>query len=187
MEFKNKPNKSYIVDDSGVQKLVWESRSTAVNLVILMNNGIAEDHVLVSQRGPNAADYRGKWNVIAGYLDWDETGPESAIRECWEEVGFNLPEFMKNGVVLKKDLDQPWHVKTLPSANRQNISLRYGVYLKANGKEFPWLTLENNEVKGEVSTALWMPISDIDKHEWAFGHDQVIKDYLTKINTIKKR
>lgn len=182
MDFKNRPNESYVVETSpGSQKLVWESRSTAVNLVILMNNGIAEDHVLVSQRGPNAADYQGKWNVIAGYLDWDETGPEAAIRECWEEVGFNLPEFMKNGAVLKNNLDQPWHVKTDPSANRQNISLRYGVYLKADGKEFPWLSLKNNEVKGEVSTALWMPISDIDKHEWAFGHDQVIKDYLSRI------
>ena len=187
MKFTNRPNKLHKIGD----KQVWESRSVAVNGVVLIYlPGHQAPYVLASRRGPKSADFQGMMNVIAGYLDWDETGTQALYRETWEEVGLDLQEFAypeKDGQdsaywyeVVRNDLDQPWHVKTLPSANRQNVSLRYGFACKMKTPKFPDLSLSNNEVEGEVSEAWWMPVTEIKYHQWAFGHDELIKEYLVK-------
>jgi hypothetical protein len=78
-------------------------------------------------------------------------------------------------------LEQPWHVKTEPDENRQNISLRYGVAVQMRDSVLPALSLENNEVEGEVENAMWLPVNELDQYQWAFDHDKVIKEYLVKI------
>jgi 8-oxo-dGTP pyrophosphatase MutT (NUDIX family) len=180
MKFKNRPNKSYKVKEDGKDKLVWESRSVAVNGVILARKlGESTIFVLSSKRGPNSSDFQGKMNLIAGYLDWDETGSEALYRESWEEVGINIPKILEENWILKNNLFQPWHVKTSPDENRQNISLRYGLFFETKkGMDLPELSLENNEVEGEVEEAKWIPVSEVSNYEWAFGHDLVIHEYL---------
>lgn len=184
MIFRNTQNKVYtVIDENGKERIVWDSRSVAVDMTILMIN--EEDHqlyVLVSKRGPKAADFKGQYNVVCGYLDRDETGSEAAVRETWEEVGLNIPDLVFNNpdiFLLRSDLDQPWFVNTDPSLNRQNVSLRYGAkFLNKSGK-MPSLTIDNNEVIGEVESPQWMLVKDVDKYEWAFNHDNLIKDYVS--------
>jgi 8-oxo-dGTP pyrophosphatase MutT (NUDIX family) len=186
IKFHNRPNKFYtVIDENGKEKIVWESRSVAVNCVVIgvLETSIGkakafDPFVLVSKRGHNAADYQGKLNIVAGYLDWDENATEALLRESWEECGIDVIDFVKKNQILMYDLDQPWHVKTEPDENRQNISLRYGVAV--TGKSLPTLSLEHNEVVGEVEEAWWMSVNNIDDYDWAFGHDKVIKEYLKK-------
>jgi NADH pyrophosphatase NudC (nudix superfamily) len=187
MKFKNRANKCHEVIEGDKKRLVWESRSVAVNCVIILYNIKGEPFVLVSKRGPKAADYQGKLNIVAGYLDWDESGTEAVFRETWEECGLNLPALMNRifSTVLNDHLSQPWHVKSEPDENRQNISLRYGIAIAYKSNELPPLSLEHNEIVGEVEKAWWMRISDINNHSWAFNHGQVIKDYLKMINKNK--
>ena len=175
MKFKNRPNPFHKIGD----QIIWESRSTAVNLVVLMvRNFYSDPYVLVSKRGPKAADYQGYYNVIAGYLDWDETGSEAVIRETWEECGLDLSEIMKENTILRSNLDQPWNVKTDPASNRQNVSLRYGVKILTHKDNLPLLNTENNEIEGEVEDPQWMPINRINNYKWAFDHDLLIKEYI---------
>jgi len=180
MKFKNKPNKCHEITENGNKRLIWESRSVAVNCIVVLKNNLCEQYVLVSERGPNAADFVGKLNLISGYLDWNESGTDAVYREAWEECGINLPELINNSfnVVIKNNLNDPWEVETTPNENRQNISLRYGVILMYNHIELPHLSTEHNEIKGEVEKSWWMPITDIDNYQWAFSHDKVIKKYL---------
>lgn len=186
MEFNNRPNTAHKVGD----RIVWESRSVGVNgVVILYVPGEKVPYVLVSKRGPKSADYQGYMNLIAGYMDWDESGPEALYREAWEEVGIDLrglayPEKYDDCLwssIISNNLEQPWHVKTEPDENRQNISLRYGLAVRMKANILPALSLENNEVEGEVEHAGWLPVNEIDQYQWAFDHDKVIKDYLVKI------
>jgi 8-oxo-dGTP pyrophosphatase MutT (NUDIX family) len=163
-----------------------------VVIIFLPDNPIP--YVLVSKRGPAAADYRGLMNVIAGYMDWDESGTEALYREAWEEVGIDLRSLafpQKDSESLWSDiinnrLEQPWHVKTEPDENRQNISLRYGLAIKMKESVLPKLSLEHNEVKGEVEDAIWLPVNQISNYSWAFEHDTVIKEYLARLDHLDK-
>ena len=183
MIFNNRENKCFKVIDNGKERLVWESRSVAVNGTIIVSIKFSGPYVLVSRRGKKAADYHGLMNVVAGYLDWDETGKEAFFRETWEECGLDLEKLIEENKVLitESHIEQPWHVETNPSASRQNVSLRYGVHINIDDDKLPELSLENNEVEDEVESCWWMPIDEIDKHEWAFKHDDVIKSFLFHI------
>ena len=178
MEFKNRPNIAYEVGN----KIIWVSRSVAVVGVIFIYKNLIP-YVLVSRRGSKAQDNQGKMNLVAGYLDWDETGFEGVIRETWEETGFNLREYIDEGDLLCNNLSQPWSVNTRPMENNQNVSLRYGaVFQIGPDDDFPTLTTENNEVVGECEDPMWLSILDVDNYNWAFNHNRVINEYYEYIN-----
>jgi len=182
MIFNNRNNAPYKV---GGGKIIYDNRSPAVEGVILIKNINGFVYILGSKRGPNAADYQGYWNLIAGYLDWNETGSEAIIRETWEEAGLNLHKLLSNNQIIRNDLYYPWNIASDPKMHLQNVSLRYGIYVESKSlPELPELNTKNNEVSGEVSDLLWMPIQEINNYKWAFNHNEVIKRYL-KINKIK--
>ena len=185
MKFKNKPNQSWIVSDQGEiakkdiapkPKLVWESRSVAINCILIAYND-GNPYVLCSKRGPKSADFQGLWNLVAGYLDWDETGTEAAIRETWEEVGLNLSELELKYPLVYDHLNHPWFVNTSPKENRQNVSLRYGLVIDIGSDDLPELTTKYNEVEGEVEDPSWIRFCDVKKYNWAFNHDKTIRQF----------
>jgi len=185
MKFNNRPNKQYIVTEGKASRTIWESRSVAVNAVIIIDikGERMNPYVLVSKRGPAAADFQGLYNVIAGYLDWDESGGDAIKRETWEECGINIFDLITNATFLfSQNMDDPWGVKTSPKSNRQNVSLRYGIYIGL--PDFPKLSIEHNEVEGEVEDPRWISVHDIDDYEWAFDHDKTIKQYMEYLNIV---
>lgn len=177
--FNNRPNPC--INHNGQE--IWISRSLAVAGVILAVS--LEDkrmYLLASKRGPNAADFIGLWNLCCGYLDWDESAPQAMARELYEEVGLDVADIRENGRVLINDFEQPWFVASEPKQNRQNVTLRYGLcFLVNTDKELPVLTTEYNEVVGEVEDPTWLPIEQINNHEWAFDHDKVVNAYVKRI------
>lgn len=189
MKFNNRQN---IPHEVGSGKIVWESRSVAVNGVILatIKDKVDDVYILCSERGPASADFQGFMNLIAGYLDWDETATDAFIRETWEEVGLNIIEDIYENpkcTVLRDDLSQPWHVASEPDQNRQNVSLRFGLIFEIENEQYlPTLSLEHNEIVGEVKNPMWLPLSEFGSysHKWAFNHDKVIVSYL-KIAMLK--
>lgn len=170
MKFNNKDNKPYRVGD----KLLFDKRSVAIAGVVML---IVDDktYVLASRRGPASADSQGLMNLVAGYMDWNEWGYETFIRETWEECGLNLLKLMQEGTVLKEHIKQPWYVQTNPKASQENVTLRYGVIIEHN--EFPPLTTIHNDIEGEAEDPMWMPIEDVDDYLWAFNHDNIIRAY----------
>lgn len=170
-KFNNTPNKCYNVDG----KEIWVSRSVAVNCVVMIKN-FGKLFVLIGQRGAGSPDFKGLYNLISGYLDYSETGTEAALREVWEEAGLYIPDIKGN--VIFNAMDQPWHVETDPSANRQNVSLRYGIVIETD--YFPQLSTENNE-PDEVSDLRWVDINHICDYKFAFHHEEVILQFLNLI------
>lgn len=175
MKFKNNPNKCHTIIENGIERQIFESRSVAVNCVVVVIYH-TQIYILASLRGKNVSDFPNKVNLISGYLDWNETATDAVFREVWEETGLNIPDFIKKSIVIKNDLNTPWNVKTEPDENRQNISLRYGIVLSSN--ELPKLTTNYNEFEGEVESNWWMKVNEIDDYEWAFNHNNIIKNYI---------
>ena len=171
MNFKNRHNLSHNVGG----RIVWESRSVAVNCVVVAGS-ITKPFILLGQRGAGTPDSKGLWNVVSGYLDWDESGTEAVYREVWEETGLYLPDQK----IIINNLLNPWHVNTQPDENRQNVSLRYGCVISLVGNELPLLTAENSE-KDEIADLKWVPVSELGQYKYAFKHNIVIRDYLNLI------
>lgn len=171
--FNNTPNRQATTSDVGV---AWLSRSCAVVATIVMRCG-GNTYILMGKRGPACPNEIGKWVLPCGYLDYDETLAQAAVRETFEETGFDvttLPEFPHSNM----HSGQPFLVYSEPNGTVQNVSHHFSLDFKwDNDKEFPRLTNEH-ATPGEVEALSWVCVEDIDKLDIGFNHDVRIVNYL---------
>lgn len=150
-------------------KTYWISRSMAVSCFIITSLG-GEWCILANKRGKNAPDFQGHWNCPCGYLDYNETTAEAAIRETYEETGLRLKSV------------KFWMFNDSITENRQNVTFRY--YAVISDPQLFALskyTHERGGEKDEVDEVAWIPISDLDNREWAFNHDQIIRKLIREL------
>ncbi len=102
----------------------------------------------------------GKWAIVGGFVDRDETCQQAVVREIREETGYEVSD-----VKLLKINDNP----DRPHEDRQNVAFVY--VCKAGDKEGEgdW---ESDEVK-------WFDLDKLPpKEEVAFDHFEDIEFYL---------
>ena len=145
----------------------WIARNIAALVMIIGYNKEGKPHVLANKRGPKTPDpeFRGCWCMPCGYLDYNETIKEAAVREVFEETGVKLNI---HNLILFYINDNPNDDK------RQNVTFRYRYTIKENIEDIS-LTSKNSEEE-EVSSIKWIPIDDINNYKWAFNHDKIIKE-----------
>ncbi len=99
---------------------------------------------------------KGRWALPGGYLDWDETVQDGAVRELCEETG----------VQISVDILKQMPVISEPS-RRQNVKVPF----VADIDDFPdeMLFSESDE---EVSDVRWWPMDDLPG--LAFDHLAII-------------
>jgi len=149
----------------------WFSRSMATALFAFCKDEEGDWCVLASERGEEAADFRGMWNCTCGYLDYDETTKECAVRECFEETGVKLP--IESLIFIGYE-DDP--VK----ANRQNVTFRFAAKIEDRITSDFKFSKEHNEGK-EVGKIAWVKVKDIDNYEWAFNHKNRIIEIFNQV------
>ena len=166
IELKNQP----CYDKYG-RFIGWFSRSVAAAIFVFCKDQDGNWCILASERGEEAADYRGFWNCPCGYLDYDETIKDCSLRELYEETGVFISD--ESSVKLfdyDDDID----------ANRQNVTHHfYAIFDDAVTYDFTF-SKKNNEGK-EVGEIKWIKISDVDKYMWAFKHDKLIKKIFNEV------
>lgn len=179
-KFGNRENESVILNDG---REVWLSRSVAVvAIVTIVHNGIT--YVLMGKRGPGCPNEIGKWVMPCGYLDYDETLNDAAIRETFEETGFHVPDYLsrleEDGVSwidkqLYSDWDIPVHIKSsyTKGTGAQNVTVYFRLELPeiVPYDTLPKLTISNPQ---EVTELKWVPLEEVPKLEVGFGHDETI-------------
>jgi 8-oxo-dGTP pyrophosphatase MutT (NUDIX family) len=145
----------------------WISRSCAVVGVMLKTDG-KEPMVLANKRGPGCPDFVGYWNIPCGYIDYNETLQEAVVREVYEETG----------LVTKPDNWEFLSINSDPKdSNKQNITVRWISVYNENMGTF---NTEHSE-KDEVEDVKWIPLSETDKYEWAFGQEKLLKEIIDSI------
>lgn len=88
MQFKNKANEQTQTIDG---RTIWLSRSVAVvSQVIIRHLPTNRYRTVIIKRGPASLGSIGEWCFPCGYLDYDETTFEAAMRETFEETGIDL-------------------------------------------------------------------------------------------------
>lgn len=144
----------------------WVARNIAALVLVAGYDKNLNRYILANQRGPKTPDpeFRGRWCMPCGYLDYDETIKEAAAREVFEETGVVINP--KN-LILFYINDNPNEDK------RQNVTFRFRYTIKEYIEDIK-LTSKNSEDK-EVSDIKWIPIHEINNYKWAFNHDKIIK------------
>lgn len=172
MKFKNRPNQCIFHDD-GTE--IWISRSVVVAVCAVL---IKEDqpYILVNQRGPGLPNAQYQWNLPCGYLDYDETTQEAAVREVWEECGVDLNPLMSVAKALYFEV--PWDVSSTPLGEKQNVTIHHGVVTEVEA--LPQVSNAYNE-PDETVDIRWAPLSDTVQLDFAFNHFDRIKKFIEHI------
>jgi len=147
-------------------KTYWYSRSVGSGIFVFTEDEGGRLCVLANKRGVNAPNHNGEWNCPGGYLDFDETTKECAVRECFEETGIKIADL---------DNVRLFGIQDSPTAENQNVMFRYTTFIEG-GTEMNF-DLSNSE-KGEVAAIGWIPVDEIGVYKWAFGHDRIIKEIV---------
>jgi 8-oxo-dGTP diphosphatase len=162
-------NWSYkITEGEHAGETLWSGRYCCVAGFILSHTNGDNVRVLAVKRGQDCPDFRGMWCCPCGFLEADETGEEGIVRETWEETGYDFPA---------KEFDL-LAVETDPKlCNKAHVTLMYVHIVNQHEIEDyvdeDWLPFdrESEEVK-------WIPVDEISKYDWAFGHDKIINELM---------
>ena len=127
-------------------------------------------YVLANKRGKGTPDFKHMWNLVCGFIEPYESGPECVSREILEECGINIPAELF--VFLETD--------TRPETrNKGHITLRYLAIIDKNTKgidtsHFNEIGTTGGEVD-EVEERKWIDIDKVREYEWAFNHAFVLE------------
>ena len=182
-EFHNKENECVETVDGWK---VWLSRSCAVAMTTIWTkeSNIGEydwnkDSVLLVKRVDDMDMEPGKYCLPCGYLDYDESLINAAIRELYEETGFNidghdgpLREEQFPSILNAAKGTQPWLVHSEPNGDAlQNVTHHFGCSLRYE-EDFPFKAQAN-----EISWVGLVPIKDLDDYNIAFNHANRIRQF----------
>ena len=165
--------KNFPVIDKDSGREYWISRSIAAVVCITAKSIHGDSYVLAVQRGKGTPDpeYVGAYCMPCGYLDYDETIVQAAQREVKEETGLTFPI---SDFKLVSINDNPLGDK------RQNVTFRYMVNSNVPIEDLSKLFTTKNSEKDEVESIKFIKLKDIDNYEWAFNHQELIKEISLK-------
>jgi len=161
--------KNYPVKNPETGKEDWVSRSVAVAVSIYTWIG-GKFCVLANKRGKGLPNKAGKWNIISGFIDYDETLLEACVREVHEETGVDISNVKLNLMEIDDS----------PKRENQVILFRYCGFLY-NGAKCK-LTDKYSE-KDEVEEIKWVPVDEVDNYEWtSVNHRNKIVEYAESLS-----
>ena len=96
-----------------------------VSLLLLCKN----KKFLLVKRSFTEKNYSGYWGLPGGGIDGDETPTDALIREIWEELGIELPNFKLLKRYDNHETILNVYVFNSPDFNENNIKLNMVKYL----------------------------------------------------------
>lgn len=131
-------------------------RHVTISAVIINNDQPGK--VLLAKRAAFLKN-PGKWCLLGGYLDRDETTSEGVCREVFEETGYKVKI-----VSLLRLIDQP----TRPKEDRQNVEFAYVVEVVGHP----------GQIDKETTELKWFDLNEVpEEKDWAYDHGETLGWY----------
>lgn len=161
--------RNFAIERNGKQ--YWVARSSTISLYVFCKDENGIWNVLVSQRGKNMK-YGGKWNVVAGFLDYGETLEAAAIRECYEECGINI----KGNKII--------NCGTSSDELYGAVNHKFACILDGITTQYP-PSMEQCEGYGtdmqEVQNVAWVPVNTLGKLDMRYSQKQNAKELINRL------
>ncbi|MEK7583515.1 MAG: NUDIX hydrolase [Patescibacteria group bacterium] len=140
----------------------FEDGKTGSNRHVVIDVLVVQDNkVLMVKRAPMMHLEAGKWGIIGGFVERDETLKEAAAREIFEETGYRVKNLQL--LTIRDNPDRPHE-------DRQNVSFVF--FCEAGKKE--------GESDQESTEQKWFDFDHLpNPDDIAFDHYQNIQDYLS--------
>jgi len=133
----------------------YNARNVTCNMVVIQN-----DQVLIIHRDHEPE--KGKWGLPGGYLNWDETVTQTAVRELEEETGLHAENVRIIGIRSDNSAGD----------GRQNVDIYF--YTDAvSGEMKPQL--------GEIADIRWCSFDELP--ELAFDHGRLLRAFIPVIKS----
>jgi 8-oxo-dGTP diphosphatase len=137
----------------------FEDGNDALLRHVVVDTLVVKDGKLLMVRRTGKLLEGGKWGVVGGFVDRDETTAQAAEREVYEETGWKVRD-----LTLLTIIDRP----DRPHEDRQNISFVYFCRAVEKIGEADW---ESDEVR-------WFPLNELPPKDMiAFDHAYSIELY----------
>lgn len=132
----------------------WISRSIVCSCAVYGKYG-DELYILMTQRGPHASA-SGQWCVPGGYLDYNETLEECAVREVYEETGIKIDPSRLERI----------YIDSTPKGRKQNVIIKfmYKDYLDIKDN----VPNMNHMEPDELMDVRWINIKELNNYNLAF-------------------
>lgn len=157
--FNNRQNK--LILNNG--RAHWISRSVVVVCLVVWKSKF-----LIVRRGDEVTQ-SGKWCVPCGYLDYDETIEECAVREIHEESGIDIRNYI--------NLDNLTYTVNSHPSHTRNQDVGFHFVIKLNSPTEPNIDMGVVD-PGETTDAKWIEASEVQNYNFAFNHDKKILGYV---------
>ena len=155
--FKNQPNKVIKSEEDSH----WISRSCVAICLVTWNSKF-----LIVQRG-DAVIQSGKWCLPCGYLDYDETIEECAVREIWEESGLDIRKYIDVNNI------SPVYINSDPGATKnQDVCFHFNMKIDSIIEPKTQIIDLN-----ETLDIKWVTKDELVNYSFAFNHDKRIMKY----------
>ncbi|MEM4258935.1 MAG: NUDIX domain-containing protein [Candidatus Thermoplasmatota archaeon] len=125
--------------------------------VILKNN----DEILLLKRSNQVRTYRGKWGVVAGYVEPSEAPRKTAVKEIREEVGLQ-----SNEIILQEQLE-PVVLTDTSEGEKYEWVIHPFVFIVKNRDKI--------RIDWEHVEFRWIKPKDIDTYETTPGLKEIVK------------
>jgi 8-oxo-dGTP diphosphatase len=133
-------------------------RHAIVDAIVIKDNS-----VLMVKRTASLVE-GGKWGLVGGFVDRDETTKEAVAREVFEESGYRLKAINFFTIIDRPDRK---------NEDRQNIAFVYVCEVGEKEGKPDW----------ESTDQQWFELNNLPKsEEIAFDHEQIINLYLQHQN-----
>lgn len=147
----------------------WYSRGIVCAVFLFATDKDDNIYVLANKRGSGVSN-TDEWNCPCGHLDFDESCEQCAVRETYEETGIKIDEsILRLYDINSKDFE----------SKDQSVGFIYSGFLFGTYIEDMPTSTKNMEVN-EVKEVKWINVDDIDEYDWAFNHNERIKQILLK-------
>jgi len=168
-EFFNRENECVKTEDG---RTIWLSRSCAVAITTIWSwdKRIENPQVLLVKRAENVDNEPGRWCLPCGYLDYNETLYEAAIRELYEETGVYLPLISPHPATGDK---QPWMIHSGTDDSLSNVTSHFG-FVMTEGLIKPEFKVHEKEI--EQADLIF--VYKLDEYDIAFNHRERIYQFL---------